>query len=318
MERYVISTVALLALAGSAMAQSPYGTVEFRWRERAVGVLPTIGGVQTTVLNPLAAPSPANNSVSTPAVAGDATDAAFHLILEARVTRAQGNTDLGGLAGFAFNMVSSDTRAQGSFAANNNTGAWPENRNAASASTTIYSQIGAYTAAQGGALPGTTGRGVFGPFRRVADLGGNNQPAIGVQNLSSSGPLANNATLENITIGAQVDPLTFVDGDTGENGPYFGRNDFYGLNTWVPVYIAIYNVTDLAGRSFIDINAQIGATSPTDSGLRGFRGINTDQGVDSWQIDNGGLPTFRIAIVPAPGSAALLGLGGLLVARRRR
>lgn len=43
-------------------------------------------------------------------------------------------------------------------------------------------------------------------------------------------------------------------------------------------------------------------------GNSGNGGYNTDCGIDNWHVN----------IVPAPGAAALLGLGGLLVARRRR
>jgi hypothetical protein len=326
-EKIACAAIAFIAAAGSAFAgseplPSPYGSIEFRWRERAVGVVPTVGGQQRTTLSPTATgfSGSALNAVSNATVTNDAR---FVLVLEARVTRAGGNSDLGGLNGFAFNLVSSDSSGQGRFAATTaNDGSL---RNAASASASVYNQIGAYSPLPSGAsqLPGTDGlgdRGQFGPFRRVADLGGKNQPAIGIQNLTSSvvaTPYFGKATLENVTVGASTDPLTFVDPDTNENGPYFGRNDFYGLDTWVPVFTAVYNIADVATQRDIVITADISGDSPIDSGIRGFRGFNNALGVDSWEIDNAGLPSFVISI-PTPGATALLGLGGLVAARRRR
>lgn len=295
------------SVGAAALGASPYGSVEFRWRERGLGL--------TNWLTVPAGATPSGPGVTNPTVT---TDARFHLILEARVTRAAGNTDLGGLAGFAFNLVSSDSRAQGQFAASV-VGSSTDLRNQASASVNTYNSVGAYTPLPAGAtaLPGGNAsgdRGLFGPFRRVADLGGSNQPAIGVQNLSTVGPLANNPTLENITVGALTDALSFVDPDTGDNGPYFGRNDFYGLNTWVPVFYAVYNIADVSTFRNIQITAQIAGVAGNDSGLRGFRGINNAQGVDSWVLDNAGLPSFGF---PAPATALPL-LGLLALAKRSR
>lgn len=302
MKTVSLSAVAILALAGSAMAQS-FGSVEFRWRERGLGLTnvadigPGVTGIAGAALNQTTNPTLT-------------TDARFVLVLEARVTRASGNTDLGGLAGMAFNFNSSDTSAQGQFAATV-VGASADLRNAASASPAVYTSIGGYTALPAADLPGGTSgaRGIFGPFRTIADIGSPNQPAIGVQN---------GANLNNIAIAANTSPLTFVDPDTGDNGPYFGRTDFYGLNTWVPVFTAVYNVADVSTIRTITLTPALSGTGAGDSGLRGFRGINNSQGVDSWQIDNGGLPAFSIRVIPAPGAAALLGLGGLVAARRRR
>jgi hypothetical protein len=314
----LVSAIALTALAGSAMAQSPYGSVEFRWRERAIGVTNTVNlPVGATAFSGAALNQTTNPTAN--------NDARFVLVLEARVTRAAGNSDLGGLAGIAFNLVSSDSRAQGTFAASSVSGS-PDLRNAASASTAVATGAqpngsGVVLPAGATGLPGTDNngdRGVFGPFRRVADLGGKNQPAIGVQNNSSSGPLATKATLENVTVAASVDPLSFVDPDTGDNGPYFGRNDFYGLNNWVPIFTAVYNLADLTGRSQISIAAEIAGAGAGDTGVRGFRGVNNPVGnIDSWTIDTAGIPTFTI-VIPAPGAAALAGLGGLMITRRRR
>lgn len=328
MPKTLCAVLSAFAFAPAALGQSPYGSVEFRWRERALGVQPVSFGAQATpVVSPGATPftGAAADGTSDPT---NINDLRFVLILEARVTRAAGNSDLGGLGGMAFNLVSSATRSDGRFAASPVSGS-ADRRNSASSATsvaTLPNPSGPGVVLPTGAteLPGSQtnaslDRGVFAPFRRVADLGGKNQPAIGMQNLSTVGPLANNPTLENIVIGASVDPLTYVDEDSGLPGPYFGRNEYYGLNNWVPVFTTVYNVTAYSSFPWVDITAQISVNTATDSGIRGFRGFNNPQGVDSWQIDTSGVPTFRIWFFPTPGTAmSVLVFGSLAGLRRRR
>lgn len=298
MNAALVAAATLCALAGSALAQSPYGSVQFRWRERA------LGQTNSAALTPGATgfTGVSLDAVTNPTVS---TDARFVLVLEARVTRAPSNTDLKGLYGLNFHMVSTDSRTQGQFAAST-IGTATDKRNAASATTAIATTAlpsgpGVMLPAGAIVLPGTDGqgdRGVFGPFRRVADLSGKNQPAVGVQNFSTSGPRAPFATLENITVAASVEPLSFVDPDTGNNGPFFDRTDFFALDAWYPVFTCVYNLADVTTPRTVRLQPVVPNATPADPGLRGFRGINNPQGLDSWIID-GTIPEFQITVTGA-------------------
>jgi hypothetical protein len=307
MERSFVSAIALLALAGAANAQ--FGNVEFRWRERGTGLVTGPVQVPTTAASASTLPGGLNGA-NAASGAGSITftgDARFAFILEARLTS---STALG-LGGVAFSLQNTDLGGGSQFAASP-VSASPDLRNAASASAAIYTGVGAYTPLASTTLPsgGAAGpRGIFAPFRSVADIGTGNQPAIGVQNGGS---------LNNIVIAANPEPLSFVDPDTFEPGPYNGRTEFYGLNTWVPIYIAVLNVADVSTVRDIVINAPIGNTSAGDSGVRAVRGINNAEGIDSWLVTSQGIPSLTLQVVPAPGAVALLGLGGLVAARRRR
>jgi hypothetical protein len=302
MKSALIAAATIIAVAGSAMAQSPYGTVQFRWRERGVGLTNSVN--LTPGVTPFS--GAALDAITSPTVTSDAR---VVLVLEAKVTRATGNTDLRGFYGVNFHLVSSDSRTQGQFAAAV-VGSGTDKRNLATATTAIATTptpTGPGVVLPMGAtiLPGTDGlgdRGVFGPFRRVADLSGKNQPAIGVQNLSSTGPRATFATLENITAASSLDPLSFVDPDTGNNGAYFGRYDFYGLDTWVPVFTCVYNLADVSTARAIHLTSVIPNATQADPGLRGFRGVLNPQSLDSWILD-GSIPDF---IINVPGGTPCL------------
>jgi hypothetical protein len=321
----VVCTLTLAA--GAGFAQSPYGEVEFRWRERGLGLLPSVDGVQTTTLAPGAGLSGTSTSGAT-----NTTDARFMLVLEARVTRHAGNADLSGFFGGRMGLWASDTRAQSWFAADTNGGAWTDPRNAASATTAVATTPGptgpgVVLPAGVTMLPGTNNagdRGLFGPFRYIADLGQKNTQAIG-RTLGPS-PITNfpnNPSLETISPAAAINPLLQIDEETGEQGPFYRRFEYYGLNNWVPVFAANFEIFDTATARAIDIQLHLSDAHGQDTGLRGFRidsgdyVLAADNGSQAWPIDVAPLPTFRI-LVPAPGSAALVALAMCAAARRRR
>jgi hypothetical protein len=323
----------LSVLAGTAEGGvfSQLGTVEFRWRERGLGVLPVVGGAQTTSLLPGTAPIAAGSldAVSNPNLT---TDARLSLILEARVIRGSGNSDMLGFAGVGFGMASSDTRAQGRFASSlSNIGSESKMLNASLATTTVATSViggdpGMTLPAGATSLPGTSGnadRGVFGPFRNAADLGQKNGPAIGEQNVGDGVfpiNVSNHPTLANIVVAGDSSPFTATDPDTGNPLPYFGRYEYAGLNNWVPLMALTYNIAETSTARSITLSPYIfGSTGVGDSGVRGFRGVaNPLTGLDLWNIDTAGIPAFVVNIVPAPSMGAMVVLGGSFVFRRRR
>lgn len=316
-----MSAVASILTASPSSAQSPYGSVEFRWRERALGVLPVINGRQTADL-PTGAASISGNGTTSP---NSATDARFCLILEARVTRAAGNTDLRGLAGVQFDMLSSDLRTQGTFAGVPATsGSLSYIGNAASASTAVATSTaggdpGLVLRPGSTSLPGTDNqgdRGIFAPFRRLADLGGKNSPSAGVKD-ESPWAAPNTSSMSRIVPYISSDVFQQRDPDTNAPGPYFNRFEYAGLNSWAPLISLVYNVTDVTTPRTIILDPVVQGVSALDTGLRGFRYQLTGAGIDSWMLDNAGVPKFAI-VVPAPSAAVIAAIGLVTVGRRRR
>lgn len=344
MKKIVLSAAAVASLAGSAMAQT-YGNVEFRWVERALGVS---SGDSFAAGARAAAASVDNVAV------GTSTDATYHLILQARVIpSAQTGADVIGFSSTAGNLVSSDAAARSGFAGVTITSPAgnTSKRNAASASSANagYNTNGlpAYPAGSSNTLPsfqsgfsasqGTSPRGIFAPYRFVADVAGaNNGPAIGEINKT----LPNSIEGISISNASQLNPFfaaASVDPDTGDPiaaGPYYKQFQFIGLNSWTPIYYAVVNLTDTATARDIAINFNIQqvrvARATFQAGPDGQLGTSDDVGVEFGNPDSGNsnnwaatfspIPTYTISVtpVPAPGATALLGLGGLLISRRRR
>jgi hypothetical protein len=272
-------------------------------------------------------PSSGLNSTANPYAANDAR---LWFILEAKVTRVSGNIDLKGFSGLGLGLFSSDARTKGQFAGiPGTTGSLSGVYNAASASTavatsTVGGDPGLVLPAGAVTLPGTDNqgdRGIFGPYRVSADIGSKNTQAIGLQNWTPDSSIPS-AVANMGTIVARLSPDTFtqIDPDSGEPSPYFGRYDFAGLNAWVPLYSVVYNIADTANARTITISPNILGQSPSDSGLRGFRGLNTQEGIDSWMLDNAGFPSIAIQVpgVPAPSTAGAVSVGLWAVCRRRR
>jgi len=262
-KKIALSALAVVAFAGAANAQN---TIEFRWVERS----------GQASIAPGAAPAAAANTNSN-------TDATIWLVLEARLNTT--DPSIRGLAGGAGSVSTNDPQG-------NN--AWK-----LTGSGRINSQAGA-TSSPGFVFPTAlpTQRGIFEPFRLVANLG---EVATGVPDDATVSPVnANIGQIAFATGGSAIGAL--VDGDATE--AQFGRNNF------IPVYTFQIDFTNLAVRSVM-FTSDISFTAFSMFDANNVP--NSVTGVQSLPV-----PAYTVSIVPAPGAAALLGLGGLLAARRRR
>lgn len=288
MKKIVFSALAVAALAGAAQAQN---TIEYRWVERHGQT--TIGPGATPVAG------------ATVAGVGTGTDATIILTLEARVV-GQGNAL--GISTFGGDVVSNDpfntTRntggnTQGFLSVASTQGGAPAGLhvNAAFSNSNWAPSYVPYPDGDGGFLG--TGRGIFNPFRQIANLGDNAQ---GVAN-DNDGATAGLQNPTNNVLQRLFGNMSFGDYQNNEDGP--GR---LGLGSFIPLFVVRYDVTDLTARNLtITFNGFITA-------FAGYADGQPVQAISATGIST----TYTVSIVPAPGAAALLGLGGLVATRRRR
>lgn len=303
------SMLAGQAAAGPDIGPS-YGTVELRWRERS-----TAGYNGSYVLGPGAAAGV--DSVPTPdpsAASVTAQDASVVLVLEARVTAASGmpGSELRGLRGAVFDVLTNQTTG-GAFARQVVPDGNPNLNPRANAKVNAVN-LGFDPAT----LPGYSGgvpRGVVAPFRSLADNNSTNGPALGLVE-------GNQNRIRSAVVSLEESPLLIENIDATHPGEY----DKAGLNNWVPIYVAIYTVTDVTTvRDIVftlaNSDTQV-AQGITDYNLRGWRGEQNalNSNLDFWQLTPGftSPPTFTVHVVPAPGTAGALAVLGAMAARRRR
>jgi len=227
-----------------------------------------------------------NVPTATSGTAGSATDATLWFIVQARVTGLQPGTAINGLGGFAGTVNITSGGGGGSFkaAGTAGTGGNPTNNSPSN-----------FYPASGLPNPGFgTGPALYSPFRLVSDLGagGNGTRAsVGANALTDIVGATGGNALANLTDGAM-------------------ENNVWGVDQWVNAYTFQYDVSDFTARTLVVQTNFVGSTY-----------FNA--------VDGGGVPnallfqgesqgSYTVSIVPAPGAAALLGLGGLLAARRRR
>lgn len=266
-------------LAATADAQ----VYEFRWVERHG---------QTTV------PAGAVVAPDGPTVAGHTdSDATILLYLEARVI---GGGALG-IGEFEGDVVTNEPYfgGGGAFLGMPSTQPVPTAGtivNAARASSAYAPSYKGYVNGDGEPLP--TGRAVFNPFRLLADYG---DTAQGVLNDADPGwdglqaPAFRGAyRFKGHSRQAEYD-ANVVDGSE------------FGLGEFVPILTVRYDLASLTPRTInFTFNGQIrGFTEFTNSLPTGLPFVPFSA-------------TYSVQIIPAPGSAALLVLGGLAAARRSR
>ncbi|MEM7754587.1 MAG: hypothetical protein AAF297_03010 [Planctomycetota bacterium] len=152
--------------------------------------------------------------------------------------------------------------------------------------------------------------------------------SVQVMGGATAGQIGNNSGINGVNLSVEIAGGDYVDGSFAGNGEVFGgvnfaadgegfdtsfsSNSFAGVNFSDGLVLFSFDV--MAGASgTVDITTSEGTISlfAAATGLPGA--FQTSVGYDS--IDFG---SASVAIVPAPGAAALLGLGGLAVARRRR
>lgn len=279
MKKIALSALALTALAGVANAQS----IEFRWVEIAGQNQVNIGATPSTTVT-------------------NGTDSRIYLRLDARVS---GN-GVNGLAGFGVDINTNDLKTRGTFFASGATG-----RNLAPANDTT----------DGTASPrpdqSNSQLGIYAPFRAAADAGLVNNDATGVANTFASSADFANPIARMLGLAPSTAAAGFFDAGDPDNGippgDFFGNSAVYGKDNFVPVLIFAYTVTDFTQRSitfslsFPSLPGGFTNQSPVD-----FPNSIVELSLPS------ALPTYTLNVVPAPASAALLGLGGLVAARRRR
>lgn len=235
-----------------------------------------------------------------------AADAVLDFVVEARVTGATNR----GLGDWNF-----DIRIQG------------EAEGAANGTLTrlrINNGDGSYFT--GAPSTSTTGGGVAGvasQYRYLVGLNGNFNGLIN----SSAGAFSNTPDQDiGLVSGsargaALANTGIIVDDGSGNFIPATGGDFTTALNTWfgangnfVQLYRFRYTVANLSARTLqFRINNALGSTFATLVAAGADWSGNTTGGAA--QVSATGLD---IAVIPAPASAALLGLGGLVAARRRR
>lgn len=323
MNRMCVSAVALLVLAGAA-----HGGVELRFRTKAqsaTGATNASSGVTLTT-----AWSGATFTTAQP------VGSFIEIAVQARVT--------GGrlLSGFDFDIVMPNESESGGQL-------WIGR---------ISTGGGVYSSswANGGAPnPGAAGVGLFGVAPSFSYLPGLQPPKFNGSINESSGTFTNNAGYQEIGLigglasGSALlgtpgiddnfvgNPATFtgpvvtnpdpvggpnpvlgkpVNGATAEVDPA-AATDYFGQESWVDIYHFRYTILSNSVRQ-IDVQLR----DPHASTFTQFvyaGGTQQVWGVDS-QNDAVTIlnPTYHFNVTPAPSTVALMGLGGLVVARRRR
>lgn len=223
-------------------------------------------------------------------MAGNATDGTLWLVVFARITGSpQGN----GIAGFAGSINITSGSGGGAFK-----GTGTPSRNG---SPTNFNPNGSFALRDGSnsnlAVDSSTyvgassGNAIYSPYRVVASLGPGANGDISATGLTNiSGGLDGN-TVADFTAGNIVSAA-------------------FGSGNYVPVYAFQYDITSNTARTLTF------RTNFSASFFTGADANNVPTGVTNPSSVVQG--TYSVDIVPAPASAALLGLGGLVAARRRR
>lgn len=282
MKKFALSALALVAFAGAANAQ----TIEFRWQERhgqnsiGPGAVPVAGDTASGV--------------------GNGTDATLILYLEARVTggNALGLSTFGGSVNTndPFNPLRNTNGSQQGFLSGAADASAPGTNvnNARSTSTWVPAFNQTWQDADENPLP--PGRGIFNPFRQVANLGNAANGILDDADGTTPGlqSPANNAVIN-------------LFGNMAEADYNANSTNNFGADGFIPLFVVRYDVTDLTARQL---------TFTFDGFVTAFSGFAGGLAVEAATVE--GQTSYTVNIVPAPGAAALLGLGGLVALRRRR
>jgi hypothetical protein len=208
-----------------------------------------------------------------------------------------------------------------------------------------------YTAPVGFAFPfyGVTNNAVFVTTNGLITFGGttNTDQSLNTQinasytnasfNSATAIPSGSNVQVDRAMIAPWWDDLQFTSGQTG--GIYTLNRTVSGVQEFVIEWanVAFFNSTTdgVSFQAILRDNGTItfnyGDTSSSNStntlgasatiGIHNLGGTNVNNQYLQYNANTAGalpLGGFRVDIVPGPGAAALLGLGGLMAARRRR
>lgn len=160
---------------------------------------------------------------------------------------------------------------------------------------------------------GDTGGGNYGYFASGAELltgGAGNGQFLGGSNGQNGGVLGGGTNFLNVLTAIDNSNTAGVDGGSGAGGAAVST----GIEFLIPIsslgatdYICLFAFINGGGHDFVS-NQSIGGLNSGTNNLGEPSAIN-------WS--NTGAQCIQIAI-PAPSSIALLGLGGLIIGRRRR
>lgn len=222
-----------------------------------------------------------------PGTAGNANDKTLWFVVQARVTGLTGGPEdftTNGLGGFAGSVGITSGGGGGAYKASGvaGTGGNPTN----TSPSNFRPEGNPYGWGSGAAL--------YAPFRLVSDLGAGGNGTRGSVNADSL------TDIVGATGGAALANLT--DGVT--------PNAAWAVGDWVSVYTFQYDVTDFTARTVVFQTNFVGSTYFTS-----IDGQGIPNAIVFGQETQG---SYTVTITPAPGAAALLGLGGLVAARRRR
>lgn len=294
MKKSLVAAIALVAAAGAVHAQ----TVEFRIVERR-------GQTQWNTTQPTSVP---------------ANDNLLDFAVQARVVGGAQNL---GIGNFNFNVVttSGEAESRGTLArakiSNAGTGAYDTNP------ATMFNTNS--TLGQGGlAATYIYLAGINGAFNGVINSNSGtyvNNPAEQDIGLVTGAPIGG-SLLTTFGAGGLTDangdpvPDTWTDGTTAPLDSALA-NTFLGANgNFIDLYHFRYTITNNTLDRVIHF-AITGAAAQTFSSLASSSGVWGPAGITDATVNVGQGLDFHV-IVPAPASAALLGLGGLMAARRRR
>lgn len=276
----LVSVAALCLCASASQAQQ---TIEYRWVERH----------GQTAIGPGAQVAPDGPTV----VGHTDSDLTILLTLEARVV---GQGPALGISTFIGNVVTNDPfGTHGAFMGQSAT--TPNVApglvvNSARATAAYAPSYQGYVDEDDNPLP--AGRGIFNPFRQIANLGDISNGALNDNSGSMAGLQAPafNGVYELFGNLAQADYTNNL--NTGAE---------FGLGVFVPLFAVRYDVNtiDLSQLTF------------TFTGyITSFSGFASGQPVEAQTIDAS--TTYTVSIIPAPGAAAVLALAGVAAVRRRR
>lgn len=309
-----VGAIALVAQTSSGVDIGPsFGTVELRWRERS-----TAGYNGSYVLGPGA--TAGVDAFPTPDPTAQAVlnqDATVVLVLEARVTAAAGmpGNAIRGLRAATLDIATNQTSG-GAFARQTVMDQVPGVNPRANARVTSLN-LGITPSTLVNHPTSGAPRGVVSPFRQLAQNPSINGPGVGsfrdgdVNRIYKATPVL------------EISSLDPASADATHPGQYENA----GLDAWVPLYIAIYTITDVTTErdivfSVLNTPQSGGFPTSTDFDFRTWRGSPNPllDNLDMWQLMPAftTAPTFTVHVVPGPGAVGLVAVGGLVAPRRRR
>ncbi len=285
MTRTVLMACIIAGVAGAAQA----ATVEFRIVERRSQV----------AWNPFIAQSIPLN------------DAVLNFAVQARVVGVTGEA----LGNFGFNILSNEAESAGTLARAKisiaGTGSY-DNVSFANNATlgagglaSPYTYLASINGAFNGVINGNSGSWTQTPF---GDIGLVTGSPTGGAGLLATGPAGG------VDGGGFSVPDSWVSGTTALLDPAIGTASFGANGNFIDVYRFNYTMLSTASRvvtfSLGGINAQTFTSLSASDHVWG-----PASPLDATAIIN---TPASVSVVPAPGAMALLGLGGLIAARRRR